>query len=406
MTVIGEQHISDVLVGWQGIYDRTRKVAAYEMLFCAGSGPLGMHSEPDHERATSQVISSVFGDFGVHEVAGDLPLFVNFTRAFLVGELPVPDVPSQLVVEVLEHVVVDEALLRGVAELRRRGFHVAVDDWIGEGDRDELIRLADIVKIDLKRVDLVDLPGLVGQVRILHPGGAVVLECVEDETMLQAGLELGVDFFQGYHLERPQTVRTTSVTASDVVCLRLLGALAQEASAAEIERLVSSDPGLAVRVLRAASSPGHAARPITSLRQAIVLLGPLALSAWVSLMIVGSAGHVPHDDVVSMLTQAGACAALMPEDRNVAYTAGLLAAVTDVLGGAAEDIVRSSGVGEQVASAILRGDGAVGRALGAVLAHRCGDPVVVQENGFTPLEVSLAYLGALSDARATVDSQA
>lgn len=404
VTVISEQHTSAVLVGRQGIYDRARSIAAYEMLFRAGAGPAGLRSEDDHERATSQVISSVFGDFGVAEIAGDKPLFVNFTRAFLVGDLPVPEVPAKLVVEVLEHVAVDDQLLRGVADLRARGFHVAVDDWAGEPGREELIRIADIVKIDVSKVLREELPWLVRTARALHPGGAVVLERVEDERMLQLGLDLGVDFFQGYHLDRPQTVRTTGVTASDLVCLRLLGALAQSAPTGELERLVASDPGLAVRVLRTAGSPGHAARPISSLRQAIVLLGPRALSAWVSLMIVGSSGQVPYDDVVSMLTQAGAVADLVPGDRNVAYTAGLLSAVARVIGGETADIVRSSGVGADVAAAILTGEGKVGRALAAVLGHRDGDPVVVQDNGFTPLEVSMAYLGALSEARATADT--
>ena len=404
VTVTSEQDTSAVLVGRQEIYGRTRSTAAYEMLFRYGRGPLGPQSGDDHEDATSRVISSVLGRFEVAEIAGNKPLFVNFPRAFLVGDLPVPEVPGQLVVEVLEHVPVDDELLRGVADLRARGFHVAVENWAGEDGREPLVRVADIVMIDVGRVARDELPRLVRAARALHPGGAVVLQRVADERTLQLGLDLGADFFTGSRLNRPRSVRTTGVTASDLVCLRLLGALAQEAPAGEVERLVASDPGLAVRVLRTASSPGHAARPISSLRQAIVLLGPRALSAWVSLMIVGSTGQVPYDDVVSMLTQAGACAELAPEHRNVAYTAGLLSAVARVLGGETADIVRSSGVGADVASAILHGDGPVGRALGAVLAHRDGNPLGVQAHGFTPLAVSMAYLGALAEARATADT--
>lgn len=404
MPAAGEVRDAAVLVGRQGIYDRTRTLAAFELLFRAGGGPADLSSEADHERATSQVISSVFGVFGVADISGDKPLFVNFSRAFVTGRLQVPDVPKQIVVEVLEHVVVDEELLAGVSDLRERGFHVAVDRWDGDMAREELLRRADIVKIDLSRVDLGRLPDLVRTIRGLHPGGAVVLESVEDEQQMQVGLELGVDFFQGFHLNRPQTVTTRSFTTSDLVCLRLLGALAQGAETVEVERLVASDPGLALRVLRTASSPGHAAHPITSLTQAIVLLGPRALSAWVSLMLVGSDGRVPYDDVVAMLTRAGACAALVPAERDVAYTAGLLCAVAAVLGGDLASVVRSSGVGEQVSSAVLEGEGPVGRALQAVLGHDAGDAEAVVRAGFTPLAVSLAVLGALGSARRTADA--
>lgn len=398
MTVTGDtSHLNTVLVGRQGIYDANRVCVAYELLFRQLSVDT-LQTEQDHEAATAQVLGAVFGDFGVAEIAGDRPLFVNFTRAFLVGEIALPDMPERLVVEVLEHVELDAEVLDGLRTLRDLGYRVAADDWNGDPDRDPLLELSDVVKLDLSAVERERLPALAARVRELNPLAQLLIERVEDQADLDLALEVGADLLQGYFLERPQTVSTSAMTPSDLVCLRLLGAIASDAEVKEIERLVSSDPGLALRVLRTASSPGGVGRPIKSVQQAVVLLGPRKLSAWVVLMVVGGATRVPPEQVVTMLTRAGACATLVPGDRDVAYTAGLLSAVAEVLGSDVEDTLRSSGVDEEIADAVLRGEGPVGAALRAVVGHERANPQIVAANGFTPFEVSRAYLFALSEA--------
>lgn len=82
---------SSVQVGRQGIYDHDREIVAYEMLCRPMRAGFGLATEADHERATSHVISSIFGDFGVADIVDTRSLFINVTRAFIVGDLPLPD---------------------------------------------------------------------------------------------------------------------------------------------------------------------------------------------------------------------------------------------------------------------------------------------------------------------------
>lgn len=392
---------SSVQVGRQGIYDRDREVVAYEMLFRPMKAGFGLVTEADHERATSHVISSVFGDFGVTDIADTRALFINVTRAFIVGDLPLPDSPNQVVVEVVRQVGVDAAILDGVARLQSLGFRVALDDWVGEPDRDPLLALCDIVKINLSRTSLSALTDLVARATSVNPGAVVVVERIEDAAAFRAAHQLGVALFQGHYLQRPVVMETPQLAPSEIMCLRLLGVLAEpEVSMAEIEAVVSGDPGLAVRVLRTASSAAAAGRPVSSLRQALILVGPQMLSSWVVLMLVGGTGTVAHDQVVTVLARAGACSALSVDAPHVAFTAGLLSGVSEILGVSSEDTVRTTGIGQQVAAALLCGEGAAGTALRAVLAHERQNPQAVLSNGFTPYQVSLAYLDAVRAANA------
>src|SRR6266702_2147889 len=49
--------------------------------------------------ATVAVINNTFAEFGLADLAGELPCFVNLTRDFLTGRLPLPFGPEHAVLE-------------------------------------------------------------------------------------------------------------------------------------------------------------------------------------------------------------------------------------------------------------------------------------------------------------------
>jgi EAL and modified HD-GYP domain-containing signal transduction protein len=398
--------VSDVRIGRQGIYDRTRRLVSYELLFRDHSG---LAQFGDGDRATSQVINATFGDFGVERIAGGLPLFINLTRGFLVGELPLPCGPELVVLEVLEEVPVDDELLSHLRRLRSQGYRLAADDFLGEQHRLSLLPLMDYVKIDVQAAGAA-LSDLIQLVRREAPHARLVVERVEDEATFTACVELGADLFQGYVLQRPVLLSASALSPSQVVCMRLAAALtAGDAAAVDVEPLVAADPGLTVRVLRTANSAASGTvGTVRSLRQALVLLGPKALSSWVLLMLLGGVSTARPEDVTAVLTRAHACAALCRDvdagRTDVAYTVGLLSGVCDVLGLDATELVATTGVDDEAARALLDRVGPCGRVLSAVVAHERDDADGVRDTGLSLFAVSRAYLDALGEAMRTVST--
>ncbi len=188
----------------QAIVDATGREVGVELLFRlppATSAP-AMASEADHEFATTTVVDLL--DEHMHLDGTDTGLlFVNASRAFLVGEQPLPSPTARIVVEVLEGVDADAAVVAGVVELRARGYKIAIDDWEGGDDRAALLCLADFVKVDLEAVTAARLPGIVARARDLCPGVTVVVERIETEDDRQVALDAGADLFQGYLLATP-----------------------------------------------------------------------------------------------------------------------------------------------------------------------------------------------------------
>jgi c-di-GMP-related signal transduction protein len=414
---------AEVRIGRQGIYDISRRLIAHELLFrgisessaslaapsrLRGSEPRGLRLPDDHDRATSQVIAATFGDFGVQMLGGGKPLFINLTRPFLVGEYPLPFGPAGVVLEVLEHVVVDDQLLAGLRELRARGFLLAADDFVGEADRWSLLPHVDFVKFDVLGLQA-PLEPLVAAVLDVNPTITLLAERIEDPGDLDRFRAAGFTMFQGYAFARPAVLKATRMSPSQLVCARLLRALADpESSIHDLEQIVSVDPGLSLRVLRTAnSSAGGSAHKISSLHQAVVLLGPVVLSAWVILTLMGEFGSGRREDLVLVLTRAVACEQLAVQagrDPSAAYTAGLLSGIATVLGSNPEEVATGAGLDESMARAIAKGSGPVGAFVGAVECHERDDIEGLVATGVSPFDVSRAYLFGLGAAMSTVES--
>jgi c-di-GMP-related signal transduction protein len=398
--------VAPVRIGRQGIYDRDRHLFAYELLFRnhgRAAAELAEGSEQDH--ATSQVISATFGDFGVEQIAGDKLLFINLTRGFFTGELPIPCSPQQVVLELLETIEVDDVVMEGLRRLRAQGYRIAIDDFVGEESRLRAVALADYVKIDVE-VAGDDFERVIAMVRAHNPSALVVVERIEDDALFTRCADAGADLFQGYGLQRPVTLEAMSLTPSQLVCLRLVRALTgADAPIREIEQLVASDPALSLRVLKTVTSAAAGTKnEITSLRQAIVLLGRQQLCSWVVLMLLGGVTSVDTEALTMVLARASACARLSPEDADMAYTVGLLSGVASVLGMRDAELVATTGVSQSVQAALVDRRGPAGRALLAVLAYEEDEPVVIADAGHAVYEVSRAYLAALSGAMITVGS--
>ncbi len=226
---------SRLFVGRQGIFTRCGDVHGYEFLYRAGrEHSLRVDQWPceAQDRATLRVLQATFSATGVRSVAADALVFVNFTRSFLVGDLPIPADPDRLVIEVVESVRVDDAVLAGLARLRSQGFRIAVDDFVGLTNQVALLPWADYVKID--RRDLYERgPDLVRAAAAY--GAHLVAERIETPSELARCLELGFDLFQGFYLEEPRVLNRTPVHSqrADRPALRVTQPVRQRAASGQ-----------------------------------------------------------------------------------------------------------------------------------------------------------------------------
>jgi EAL and modified HD-GYP domain-containing signal transduction protein len=361
-------------VGRQPIVDREGDVVAYELLFRDAADATRATSRS--AQATSQVIVSAFTDFGLEQLVGNRVCFINVTRQFLVGELPIPFDCGQAVLEIVETVDVDDEVVEGVTRLVESGFTIALDDFT-LGSHERLLDLATYVKIDLLGVDPVILAETLKRCAE-HPHVQLIAERLETEESLRDAVQAGFQLFQGHVLGRPHVVSTVRIAPGRLQRLQLVGAL----SAAEIDfdkvvALIAQDAAITYRLLQACNSAASGlATRVATVKEAAILLGLNRVREWVALMLLSELAEATEDQLALTMTRAKACENVAQQrglPADVAFTTGLLSGVAELIGQSGAELASHLPLASEIDRALTDGSGELGGLLSAVRDYEHGD---------------------------------
>ena len=270
-----------VFLARQPILDDKHNVLAYEIFY--RSGFINMYTGSDHDEATSKVIIDTFHNLGLDTLTSSKPAFINFPTALLEQEVATLFPCEQLVVEVLESVQGSEEVLDKCRQLKKGGYVLALDDFVYSDDRESLLDIADIVKIDLLETKGAELEDTVR--RLKERNMVLLAEKVETRQTFELALDLGFTLFQGYFFSRPEVISAKALAPLHLVCFELIA----EANKSEIEidrltDIISRDLSLSYSLLRLANSAAFARRnPTSTVKQALIYLGQREVQKWVSL---------------------------------------------------------------------------------------------------------------------------
>ena len=364
-----------VHVGRQPIFDVQGDVVAYELLFRGSMDAVAAGRQDTY--ATSTVMINAFTEFGIGEVAGDRLCFINLTREFLAGELPLPFGPDQVVLEVLETVEMDDEVIAGITRLAEAGYRIALDDFVWGSGHEQLFGLASYVKLDLLDGDVGQLDEVVAAVR-QYPNIQLVAERLETDEQLALADRYGMELRQGYALSRPQVLTVASLSPSRLRRLELVTALsAPETDMPRIVAIIASDPALSLRVLRASNSvaAGHANR-VSSVRQAVVMVGLKHIRQWAMLMVLDEVGGPAEEHMLGVLTRARLCenvAQWFGAAPDAAFMSGVISGVARVLGIPPAEMAEQFPLAPAVTAALTDGTGRLGQVLRAVDGYEKGE---------------------------------
>ncbi|WP_433373973.1 EAL and HDOD domain-containing protein [Actinoplanes sp. CA-142083] len=364
-----------VHVGRQPIFDVHGGVVAYELLFRGSMDAVAAGRQDTY--ATSTVMVNAFTEFGIREVAGDRLCFINLTREFLVGDIALPFGPEQVVLEVLETVQMDEQVVAGITALSEAGYRFALDDFVWGSGHEVLFGLASYVKLDLLDGDLSRLDEIVAACRE-YPNIQIVAERLETPEQLAIADRYAMELRQGYALSHPQVLTVASLSPSRLRRLELVGALsAGDPDLQKIVSIIASDPPLSLRVLRASNSvaAGHANR-VSSVRQAVVMVGLPHIRQWALLMMLDEIGDGTEEQMLGVLTRARLCeniATWFGASPDAAFMAGVISGVGHLLDVAPEGMADQFPLAPALVAALTEGTGRLGRVLRAVDAYENGE---------------------------------
>ncbi len=160
-----------------------------------------------------------------------------------------------------------------VGRLSQKNFYLALDDYALDPAWDSLLDLVEIVKVEIPAVSIEEISKVIPKLR--SHGVKLLVEKIETEEEYQQMLELGFDYFQGFHFSCPKVLQGRRLEENSLVILRLISELNNpEITIDKLESLITQDASLSYKILRYINSAAVGIpRKVESIKQAVVFMG-------------------------------------------------------------------------------------------------------------------------------------
>lgn len=392
-------------LGRQPIFDARLKVVGYELLYRSLE-----HTEAvgvvDGNLATSQVLFNSLIEIGLARVVGDHRAFVNLTRYFLLNQHLLPPPSNQLVLEVLEDTVVDDELVQAIVALKGKGYLIALDDYCITEQNLKLLEYADIVKLDLRKLDAREMRRHV--LRMRDYPLKLLAEKIETPDEFDWCRGLGFDYYQGFFLCRPRLLSGRQLPLNRLNTMRMMAKIHDDnVEVNELEQIISQDATLSYKLLKyinsAAFGPG---REIESIRHAIVYLGENEVRRWAGLIALTAAEDKPGELFMTSLTRSKMCELLADNtgrgNTRTAFMIGLLSTIDAIMDAPLAELLEPLPLARDVTDTLLRHEGKYAELLDCTLAYEMGDWERVQCPGLPRETISEIYLQSIEWAETAI----
>ncbi len=369
---------TQIYVARQPIFDVENRRVAYELLYRATPEATSAGAISDDTMCSDTALHSVVS-IGLDRLTAGVRAFVNITRDHLVGELHRVFDPSTVVLELLESIDGEPAVIDACRRAVADGYTLALDDYDGRASLDVLLPFVHIIKLDV--LDR-DLTALAPQVTALLARGLTVLaERVETNHVRTQCVNMGCTLFQGYVYSRPETIAGRSLSVEQMTMFNVIALLRDP----DVEDLVlaeafRSHPSLTFALLRIVNSASFGGRAVSSIDHAIRLVGRESLSRWLLVMLVASSSQgdpVASETVVQALVRARFCElmsdAMGTGDASTRFLVGLLSRMDVMLGIPIAQLLERLPVSADVRDALLDGTGPHATLLALAVAYEAAD---------------------------------
>ena len=392
---------SVALVARQPIYGTAMTVVAYELQYADAASDLAAPSNGAKED-TLRMLADAALDIGLDRLAGALPVYISYPRELLVTEAPASMHPDRVIIEIPGNLVADENVLQGVRTLRKRGHHIALDDFSPQLTSSGLLDLVDIVKVPLPQFTPAELARLAPE--LIRRGLKLIAKQVATIEQFEHASQLGFDGFQGDFLQRPEQFHSQRAPRNGFATLRLVATLQNpEVTMREVEQLISQDLSMSYRVLRCINSSYYnMQQKVDSIRQALVLLGMDNLRQLCSLAALQQLENRPPSLFVTAMARAHMCeqlARLAGQTPTAPYfITGLFSMLDVLMGMPMAKIVDELPLAPLVENALVAGDGDAGAALACARAYESATWLHARYRDIAPHLIRAAYLDAVYGA--------
>ena len=400
--VSGKRPPDKVFVNRQPVYGTHVNLLAYELLSQVRES--GVANEVDTEQLRADL--GTFSDVGLDHIAGDHLAFVGVSREAILGGFCDALPKQRVVLEVLGKVVFDDELHKGLADLAAKGYKIAIESPHAGGNATRLASIADIIRIDVSKLDDEALSQQVDALSKL----SVKLLADKIETFERFDLckKHDFDYFQGYFFCTPSRP-SNDIPVNRLAAVRVLAELQEpEISIDRLEDTISHDLSLSYKLLRYANSAYIGLnRQVESISHAAKMIGIARIRLWASLLMFAKMEDKPRELMITAIVRAAMCerlaASAKAARKETFFTVGLLSVLDALLDRPMAEAVEQLPLSDEVRDALLERKGPLGDALNCVLAYERSEWDQARFEDLPGMTVRGHYLDSIGWARRISD---
>lgn len=261
------------------VFDAAGNVFAYRLPYRAEENGSFEYVTPGSEET-----NKLF-DFDVRRLVGKTRAFIYFSDEMLRARLPLFFSHDILTVAVHAKQLEDAGIMNICRDLKERGFMLALEDFEYSKAYDEIFRFVDIVEIDFKKTH----KAIEETAYVCRYANKLMLAVnIETRDEYEYAKRLGCTFMQGFYFAKPEIDLEKGfqpLPASISNAMQIL--MSKDAEIEEVVNALSVDSAVCQRLLRLINSVYFGfTQKISSINQAIVVLGLDYLREWIYLMAV------------------------------------------------------------------------------------------------------------------------
>ncbi len=288
----------DIYLARQPIFTPNNNTYAYELLF-RNNAVVNQYEGLDGDGSTADVIIGAFFDLHTRDILKDKKAFINFTANLIRRGTPKLLPAENVVIEILENIIPDEEIIERIVELKELGYTIALDDFVFSSNLKELFMLGDIIKVDFQTEKSL----LEKTVQVCIRNKKIILaEKVETHADFEYAQKIGASLIQGYYYAKPTIVTKKTVSPMTRSFIQILSLLNEpDPDVDEIIETISTDAALVMKLLRLVNSVYYGAQSkISTIQQAIVMLGLEPLKEWIYLLSMNRMQNNKSDELLRL----------------------------------------------------------------------------------------------------------
>jgi len=279
--------MNKIYITKQKMTDRSHKAYAYELVFRNEADEV--QSLSSSLKGTSKLIMSTIGSSELNTLLGKKILaFIDVDEQTLAKDiLDVLD-KDRFILNILEDIDLTEKVMKKLVQYKKRGFRLSLEHFDSSAEMivkfKQLFNYIDFIKMDVIASHPSNLEKVMNKFKGTHI--KLLAQNIENKQEFQKYFDMGFDYFQGYHVDRPETIEIVGTKEpKQFVIIQLLKLIKDNQSTEEIEKFIKRQADLSFKLIQFFNSYAKMDIKIESLTQVITLMGRDKLIRWLTVYL-------------------------------------------------------------------------------------------------------------------------